>query len=312
MGRVDNVADLQSTPGLTSAALRNLGPMNTRSPGYFEAVIGQGSRHVGRTLREIGFRGRYQAVVIGSHGQPVNQKLGEVRLRMGDTLFLLSDAGFKKRWSDRNVFLLISAAGEALEPRRNRPTGIFLIGGGVLASVATGLLPLVTAALVGALLVVAFRILTPVEARDAVDLNVVVAIASAFGLAAAMSESGLATTLASGLVNASQWAGDRGVLVGVMLATIIVSSVITNNAAALLIFPIAIDAAAATGLDPRGMAIAVAVGATTSFMTPIGYQTNTMVYGPGGYRFGDYARLGAPLTVMVLAVGATLIPTIWS
>ena len=97
-----------------------------------------------------------------------------------------------------------------------------------------------------------------------------------------------------------------------MLATIIVSSVITNNAAALLIFPIAIDAAAATGLDPRGMAIAVAVGATTSFMTPIGYQTNTMVYGPGGYRFGDYARLGAPLTVMVLAVGATLIPTIWS
>ena len=131
VGRVDNVADLQSTPGLTSAALRNLGPMNTRSPGYFEAVIGQGSRHVGRTLREIGFRGRYQAVVIGIHraGQPVNQKLGEVRLRMGDTLFLLSDAGFKKRWSDRNVFLLISAAGEALEPRRNRPTGIFLIGG---------------------------------------------------------------------------------------------------------------------------------------------------------------------------------------
>ncbi len=194
--------------------------MNTRGPGCFEAVIGQGSRHVGRTLREIGFRGRYQAVVIGIHraGQPVNQKLGEVRLRMGDTLFLLSDAGFKKRWSDRNMFLLISAAGEALEPRHHRPTGIFLIGGGVLASVATGLLPLVTAALVGALLVVAFRILTPVEARDAVDLDVVVAIASAFGLAAAMSESGLATTLASGLVNASQWAGDRGVLVGVMLA----------------------------------------------------------------------------------------------
>jgi len=87
--------------------------------------------------------------------------------------------------------------------------------------------------------------------------------------------------------------------------------VITNNAAALLIFPIAIDAAAATGLDARGMVIAVAVSATTSFMTPIGYQTNTMVYGPGGYRFGDYARLGAPLTVMVIAVGATLIPTIW-
>ena len=113
-----------------------------------------------------------------------------------------------------------------------------------------------------------------------------------------MSSSGLAELVADGLVGVFDAWGPRGVLLGVVLATLVLTEMITNNAAALLMFPIAVATAAAGGLDPRGAAIAVAVAASASFLTPIGYQTNTMVYGPGGYRFGDYARLGFPLTIL--------------
>src|SRR5690606_3910554 len=103
----------------------------------------------------------------------------------------------------------------------------------------------------------------------------------------------------------------RGVLTGVILATVVMTGLITNNAAALLMFPIAVASAQYAGVEPRGFAIAVAVAASVDFLTPIGYQTNTMVYGPGGYRFGDYARLGAPITLMVVLILVVLVPMVW-
>ena len=167
------------------------------------------------------------------------------------------------------------------------------------------------AALVGAVVLVATGVLTPLEARRSVDIEVIVVIASAFGIAAAMSSSGLAETVADGLVGVFDAWGPRGVLLGVVLATLILTEMITNNAAALLMFPIAVATAMAGGLDPRGAAIAVAVAASASFLTPIGYQTNTMVYGPGGYRFGDYARLGFPLTILIVVTLVALVPVVW-
>ena len=139
----------------------------------------------------------------------------------------------------------------------------------------------------------------------------IVLIASAFGVAAAVESSGLAAIVAGGLVDAFAGLGDRGVLLGIVLATVVLTALVNNNAAALLMFPIAISAAGATAIDPRGFAIAVAVAASVDFLTPIGYQTNTMVYGPGGYRFGDYARLGTPLTLMLVVVLIALIPIGW-
>jgi di/tricarboxylate transporter len=102
--------------------------------------------------------------------------------------------------------------------------------------------------------------------------------------------------------------GRRGVLLGVVLATVLLTELITNNAAAVLLFPVGLAAAERAALDPRGVALAIAVAASASFLTPIGYQTNTMVYGPGGYRFGDYARLGAPLTLIVILVTVMVAP----
>src|SRR5690606_23066675 len=105
--------------------------------------------------------------------------------------------------------------------------------------------------------------------------------------------------------------GDIGLLLGVLLATILVTEMISNNAAAVLLFPIAIATASSAGLDPRPFAIAVAIGASSSFLTPIGYQTNTMVYGIGGYRFGDFARLGFPLTIVMVLTALLMIPIAW-
>jgi di/tricarboxylate transporter len=144
-----------------------------------------------------------------------------------------------------------------------------------------------------------------------VDLDVIVVIAAAFGLGAAITETGLAERLANGLVGGAEGLGSAAVVLAVSLATLALTEAITNNAAAVLMFPVAIAAAADVGADPRAFALVVALMASASFLTPIGYQTNTMVWGPGGYRFGDYARLGAPLTILTLVVVAVLAPIYW-
>jgi di/tricarboxylate transporter len=164
----------------------------------------------------------------------------------------------------------------------------------------TGTWPILQASLAGAILLVAAGVLTPGEARSAVDLDVLVLIAASFGLAAAIETSGLADRLARGLAGLADAGGPAATLLAVVLATVALTELVTNNAAAALVFPIAVHAAAEVGASPRAFALAVAVAASASFLTPIGYQTNTMVYGPGGYRFGDFARLGLPVTAAVV------------
>jgi di/tricarboxylate transporter len=175
-----------------------------------------------------------------------------------------------------------------------------LIAVGMVVLAGSGLVPILHASLVAAMLLVAFRVLTPGEARAAVNLDVIIVIAAAFALGGAMESSGLADVVAHGLASAFSRFGPLGVLFGILVTTIVVLEMITNNAAAVLMFPIAMAAAAEVGAEPRLFALALAITASASFLTPIGYQTNTMVYGMGGYRFGDFARLGLPLTLLVL------------
>jgi di/tricarboxylate transporter len=186
-----------------------------------------------------------------------------------------------------------------------------VVAAAIVLLASTGFIPILQASLLGAIVLLGARVLTPNEARSAVDLDVIVLIAAAFGLAHAIQASGLATTVASGLVDGLQFLGVRGILTGVILSTLLMTAVITNNAAALLMFPVAVATAQQAGFDPRGFAVAVAVAASVDFLTPIGYQTNTMVYGPGGYRFSDYARLGAPITVTVVLTLVILVPFVW-
>ncbi len=313
VGKSDQVVDLQATRGLSSAEAGHLIDLQNDQARYFESVIGADSTLVGKTLNEAEFRSRYQAAVLAIHraGQRIEAKLGQVPLRVGDTLLLVADRGFRERWRDRNDFLLISTLGAKPPVATKRA---WLVGGftlGIVLTASLGLLPILNATLLAAVGLVVFRVLTPGEARSAVDLDVIILIAAAFGVAAAVERSGLAEVVASGLVGAFDGLGQRGVLLGVVLTTVILTAVVSNNAAALLMFPIAISAAAATDIDPRGFAIAVAIAASVDFLTPIGYQTNTMVYGPGGYRFFDYARLGAPLTAIVMILTVVIVPWRW-
>jgi di/tricarboxylate transporter len=136
-------------------------------------------------------------------------------------------------------------------------------------------------------------------------------IAAAFGLAAAMETSGLAETIATGIVDVFGSWGDYGVLLGIVLATTLITNFISNAATVLLLFPIAMAAGTSLGLEPRGLGMAVALAAAVAFVTPIGYQTNIMVYGPGGYRFTDYLRLGLPLTALSIGMIVVLVPVFW-
>jgi di/tricarboxylate transporter len=303
VGQARLVADLRNIPGLRSAEDPHLQELDTPAHRLAEAVIGSGSPLLGRTPKEVGFRERYQAAIVGIHreGQPVATKLGEVRLRLGDSLLLIADAGFPERWRDRPDFLVVSSLDGTRPPLGARAMLVAAVMLLVVGLAGSGVVPILHASLVGALVLVAARALSVQEARSSIEIEVLVVIAASFGVGAAIESSGLAAAIGHAVVDLTQGLGWRAALLGIVIATVVLTEFISNNAAAALLFPIALATAQEVGADPRTFAIAVAVAASCSFLTPIGYQTNTMVYGPGGYRFGDYVRLGAPLTLTAIA-----------
>jgi len=310
VGRVDQVLDLQAIAGLEHANQHHIRELSVPGASYFTVAIGYDSPLVGRSLREAEFRSIYQAAVVAIHraGVRLDAKLGDVVLRAGDAMIVLSDSGFGRRWQHRADFLVVSSLGEEVEPvasGRWRTLGVLLA---MVVVAATGILPILHAALAAALLMIVLRVLTPEEARQALDLDVLGVIGAAFGLAAAVQVSGLADAIAQGMISSLGGFGEIGVLAGVVLATVALTELVTNNAAALLMFPIAITSATAAGVDPRGMAVAVAIAASASFLTPLGYQTNTMVYGPGGYRISDYVKVGLPITIIAIVGIVGLVP----
>lgn len=307
-GRVDLVVDLQRTRGLRSTEEKHLFAVESPEHTFFEAVVGMASPLTGRTLMEADFRSHYGAAVLAIHraGETVRAKLGQVRLRSGDTLLLLASPDFRDRWKEGPDFLLVAQLGGTPPSASRKAPLVGLIAMAVIALAAFEVLPILHAALLAAAALILTRVLTVGEARDAIDLDVIILIAAAFGVGAAIETTGLAAQLADVLVDAVGPLGDLGIILALVLATTMVTEMITNNAAAAVIFPIAVAVSVNAGLDPRTVAIAIAVTASSSFLTPLGYQTNTMVYGPGGYRFTDYLRAGIPLNLCVVATITTM------
>ena len=224
---------------------------------------------------------------------------------------MLADAGFRDRWRDRDDFLVIAPLSGSPPVKARRVWIVVAIGLGFIVATATGLLPILQASILAALLVIATGTLTVRQARDAIDLPLVLLIAAAFGLGAAVEGSGLAAAGANVLTSVMEPFGTIGGAAAVILATVIVTELMSNNAAAVLLFPIAVATAATLGSDPRPFIIAVTLSASLSFLTPIGYQTNMLVYSLGGYRFTDFARLGAPLTAICIMLQLVLIPLVF-
>ncbi len=303
-GQVDHVVELEKFPGLALAAGDQILKLDDGEHAWFEAVIGAGSPLVGLTLKQSGFRSTYQAAVVALHrsGEGVVGGLGEERVQVGDSLLLVADAGFRERYKHRGDFLLIQRRSEPPPTAAVNAKRSLLILAMVAVLAISGALPVMKAAILGAAATVVFGALTPRQARDSVDLNVVILVAAAIGVGSAADSSGLASRMATGLLDATSWAGTWGIALGLVLATIVLTEMITNAGAVSLMIPIALRAAVDAGADPRIFALGVTLAASASFLTPIGYQTNTMVYGPGRYHFTDYLRLGVPLTLVVIVI----------
>ncbi len=274
-----------------------------------EAVVSPGSPLVGSTVAEADFRPRYSAAVVAihRHGEELDEALDEVVLRAGDTLLLEAAPGFSRAFRDAQDFYLVTPVEGSQPLRRDRKGTAIGILGAVIVAAATGLVELPMAALGGGVGMLATGCLGAGEARRSVDWSVLVLVGGAIGLAAALRSSGAAAFLGQGLEATGDLLGPVGVLVAVFVGTAMLTETIVNQAAAALAFPVVVAAAGAQGLDPRPLVIAATVAASFSFSTPLSYQTNLMVYGPGGYKFTDFVRAGLPMQVVLGAVAILLI-----
>ncbi len=237
-------------------------------------------------------------------------KLGDVTLEVGDVLLLEASPSFLHRRRESRDFFLVGAVENGVIRRHDRAWISIVILLLMVLVAATNLLSIVTASLLAAVAMVAFRCCTSTEARRSIDWSILIVIGSALGIGAAMEKSGAAESIAEGLLNL---AGGNPLLslAAVYLATMICTELITNNAAAVLMFSIAWQAAGKVGADQTPFVIAVMIAASASFLTPFGYQTNLMVYGVGGYRMSDYVRFGLPLSGLVFVVSMIVIPRVW-
>ncbi|MCS3935180.1 di/tricarboxylate transporter [Salinibacter ruber] len=293
----------------------------------YEAVIAESSNLVGTTLGEANFREQYQGVVLGIQRQdePVTSPVGTTELQAGDLLIVEAPDDFEERWSSgsREEFYLVAPRDgrarqggspehddEETDRSGRAPIALGLTGAMVLAA-ATGLAPIVTAAVLAALLMILAGCIRPAEAQRALNVQVLVVIAAALGIGKAIETTGLATAAAQGVLSVAEPFGPVVVLVALYLLTNLLTEIITNNAAAVLMLPVAMAAASSLGAPPVAFGVLVAVAASASFLTPIGYQTNLMVMAPGGYRFSDYARVGWPVTLLVMGTSVGIISLVW-
>ena len=313
-GLPETILELQKTPGLSLLKKKtfDLEHFNSDTYGAFEVVISTNSPLIGKNVRDSNFRSSYDAVVIAIHrsGERIKEKIGDIILYAGDTLLILAKRDFIERWYHSRDFYLVSRSADVnSKPRRYSVVAIVVLIAMVI-SMALGIVPVIASAGVAAVILVLSRCISPADARTIVDWKVLLTIASAFGIAKALTNSGVASFIAHEIVSTIGAFGIIGLLAGIYLITNIYTEVITNNAAAAILVPIALSAALQAGLDPRPFFITVAIAASASFSTPIGYQTNLMVYGPGGYRFKDFLKAGIPMNI-VIGITAVIVIYFW-
>jgi di/tricarboxylate transporter len=313
VGRIDDVRDLLTRPGLIEAEHPQTSMLEGDGHDLYECVLGSSSRLVGKNLKELSFRGHYGGAVVAIHraGERIDAKLGTVRLHPGDVLLVLADAYFDERWQGAQDFAVLVPHRVRVTQRSPRELFVALTVLGMVGLSASGLVPIATSVMGAVALFVGTRTIGFRRALGSLNTDVLLIVAAAIGLGIAMQTSGLAGVLASGVEVASTYGGVLLALAMVVVGTIVLTELVTNVAAAGIMVPIALDAATRLDAEPTGFAVAVAIAASASFLTPIGYQTNTIVYGLGGYRFGDYWRLGLPLTTSVLVVTLLVVPAVW-
>ena len=277
-----------------------------------EAVVGPSSPLAGKSLTESRLRENYGASVLAirQHGTLRQGQFENITLMPGDALLIDVPNDQIEHLTQQRVFLVVSRAGIPRFDWRKASKAVAIVVAVVVVA-ATGLLPIVAAAATGALMMVLSGCVSTEEAYGAIEWNVLFLLAGMLSLGAAMEKTGASTMLADGMIDSVGGLGPLALLAAFFGATMLLTEVMSNNATVALLLPIAITTAQAIDVDPRAFMFAVVFAASSSFMTPVGYQTNTMIYGPGQYRFKDFARVGAPLNLIFWALGTLLIPWFW-
>lgn len=313
VGNIESMRSLYSQQGLQPAP-EQLFKLDTprHQRCLVEAVVSHTCPLVGKTIKEGRFRNVYNAVVIAvaRNGERLHGKLGDIRIHAGDLLLIESHAGFIPRQKDSHDFYLVSGVANSTPRRFEKAPWAFAVLAGMVLAAAMGWLSMLKAALLAAAAMVLLRCCTTAQARRSIEWNVLIVISAALGLGVALEQTGAAAAIAGFLMELVK--GNPAIaLAMVYLITTFFTEIITNNAAAVLVFPIAMNSAEALGVNPMPFVICIMVAASASFATPIGYQTNLMVYGPGGYRFSDYLRIGIPLNLLFGVLSVLLVPLIW-
>lgn len=262
---------------------------------------------VGRTLKDSRFRERYGAVVlaVSRNGQRIKGGLGSIRIEAGDSLLMEARPGFVSKLQNSRDFLLISDL-DVDRPRHDKAGLAWSLLIAAVLAAATGLLSILDAGLLAAAGMLVTRCMTPAQALRTIDLPILITIGASLGLGAALASSGAANAIAELVVSI---AGDHPILLLVLIYVTVqmLTEMITNNGAAVIMVPIALSLTEQLSLAPAPYLFAVMMAASASFATPLGYQTNLMVYGPGQYRMTDFLKAGIPMNIIV---GVTTVVTL--
>lgn len=332
VGVVDSINDLTKLRGLVPATNQVFKLDSHRSQRcLIEAVVGNRCPLVGKTIRAGGFRSTYNAVVIAvsRQGERIGGKIGDIELETGDTLLLEAHPDFVERHRNSREFFLVSRLEDSTPPRHDKAwIALAILLTMVVAvtlcenffkqttidlgigSIELGKSTMLKASMIAAGLMIVTRCCRMGDARNSIDWSVLLSIAASFALGKALEKTHAAGAIAEAMTGAaggSAWWS----LAAIYGVTLIVTELITNNAAAALMFPFAIATASSLQANPIPFIVCVMMAASAGFATPIGYQTNLMVYGPGGYKFSDYVKLGVPMDILIWVVTVAIAPFVW-
>ncbi len=313
IGAPELAGELRSIRGIVPADhdVAKLG-VSSNNRSIVEVVLSADFPGIGDSVKNVRFRTRYKAVIlsISRGGERIPGKLGDIALKVGDTLLLETTSEFVQSYQFRKDFLLVSAINNSSIPEFERAPRAILILCAMILSTVLGWTTILESAMLAAGAMFLTRCVNVATARRQIDIQVIVVIAGAFGLGAAMSDSGAAAMIADTVLPQSI-ENPLIALAIVYVLTVLFTEVVTNNAAAILMIPIAQSYSERLEVSILPFAFAIMIAASASFMTPLGYQTNLMVYGPGQYRYLDYLKLGLPLSILVAVISLVLINMWW-
>ncbi len=310
-GVVDSAVDLRRLRLVPAADEAR--PIGSGARCWVEAVVSREARFLGRTVRQARFRTRYDAAIVAvcRGGRRIDQKVGDIRLEAGDVLLLEAQASFVRKHRGDPSFALLSEVADSAPPRHEKAWLATLIFGGLIVASGAGWVSLLLASLLASGLMLLTRCIDGQTARRALDIRVLVTVAAAIGVGLAVEKSGAAAAVGDAVVDFAAPHGRTFLLAALFALTAVLAGAVYTATSAALMFPIAATIAEAQSIPLLPMSLLVMVAASTAFSTPVGYAANILVYGPGGYRYSDFLRMGLPLQVLVGVVTVTLLEVLF-